>query len=1300
MSFLKEFLIIAIPIINVSILNGSNGFRLDGAEYSDQSGVSVSSAGDINGDGFDDVMVGAVSNYSPYTSNSGSSYVVFGKASGFSAAMDLSSLDSNNGFHFVGGGYPFLVSSAGDINGDGFDDVIIGAPGESIYPYGHNDGASYVVFGRASGFTADISLSSLDGSNGFRLGVAGSDQFSISDAGDVNGDGFDDVIVGAADTDSNDKHSASSSYVVFGRASGFDAVLDLSNLDGNNGFHLYGGSSDSYPFLVSSAGDINGDGFDDVIIGAPGAYDYPQIHEGGSYVVFGRASGFAADINLSSLDGSNGFSLYGTGSRFVSVSSAGDINGDGFADVIVGAPYADPNGSVSGSSYVVFGKASGFDATLDLSSLDGNNGFRLDGAATYDYSGRSVSNAGDVNGDGFDDLLVGASGADSSGTYDYDAGSSYVVFGRASDFAATLDLSSLDGNDGFRLEGVAEDDRLGGSVSSAGDVNSDGFDDLIIGAPGADPSGSSYVIFGGDFITGEAVYLGAAGDDNFVGTTLAERFEAGEGNDRMNGRGGTDIFHGDGGDDTIAVADLDFQQVDGGTGSDTLELTESGLNLDLANFHDTIDGIETIDLTGSGDNTLMLTLLDLLSLSDTTDTFTVDGNGGDRVSGLMDGWTDTGIVGDYRIFTNSGTTLRVDRTVSTDMPIGGVINLADLDGNNGFRLDGGIFFRGPVSSAGDVNNDGFDDVIVGDLNADPNGRNSGSSYVVFGKAAGFDAAMELAGLDGSNGFRLDGVAEEDYSGSVSNAGDVNGDGFDDVIVGAYRADPNGDASGSSYVVFGKASGFSAAMDLSSLDGTNGFSLDGVAAYDVAGKSVSSAGDINGDGFADLLVGAPYADPNGDLSGSSYVVFGKAAGFDAALDLSSLDGSNGFRLDGVEVYDGAGGSVSNAGDVNGDGFDDVIIGARADPNGNNSGSSYVVFGKAAGFDAAMNLAGLDGSNGFRLDGVAERDYAGGASSAGDVNGDGFDDLIIGAPGADPNGDYSGSSYVVFGRASGFSASMDLSSLDGTNGFRLDGVAAYDVAGVSVSNAGDVNGDGFDDLLVGAFGADPNGSTAPNSGASYVVFGKASGFGAVLDLSSLDGTNGVRLDGVAAYDESGGSVSSAGDVNGDGFDDLIIGTNNISSSYVLFGRSDFGGSSEVIPGTPGDDILTGTSAADRFEAGDGNDRMIGRGGADEFLGEAGDDYIRVSDLDFESVDGGIGNDTLALGDSGLNLNLTDMAGKISGIETIRLFGTGDNTLTLRAADVLNLSDTTNTLRVNGNAGDRIIGLSHGWGGWRCS
>ena len=169
------------------------------------------------------------------------------------------------------------------------------------------------------------------------------------------------------------------------------------------------------------------------------------------------------------------------------------------------------------------------------------------------------------------------------------------------------------------------------------------------------------------------------------------------------------------------------------------------------------------------------------------------------------------------------------------------------------------------------------------------------------------------------------------------------------------------------------------------------------------------------------------------------------------------------------------AVSAAGDVNGDGFDDLVVGAyRAVPNGDSSGASYVVFGKAGGFAATINLNTLDGSNGFRLDGVAASDLSGGAvSAAGDVNGDGFDDLVVGADGADPNGSRSGASYVVFGKASGFAASINLNTLNGSNGFRLDGVATYDQSGRAVSAAGDVNGDGFDDLVVGAGGAGPNG-----------------------------------------------------------------------------------------------------------------------------------------------------------------------------------------------------------------------------------
>jgi hypothetical protein len=459
-----------------------------------------------------------------------------------------------------------------------------------------------------------------------------------------------------------------------------------------------------------------------------------------------------------------------------------------------------------------------------------------------------------------------------------------------------------------------------------------------------------------------------------------------------------------------------------------------------------------------------------------------------------------------------------------------------------------------------------------------------SSLLLSGALAGtvqaqvFPAVVTLNDLDGNSGFRLDGVAEYDYSGlSVSGAGDINGDGIDDLIIGALGADFNGNASGSSYVVFGRdvsAGGdFPATLSLSTLNGSTGFRLDGEAPGDYAGISVSAAGDINGDGIDDLIIGASGADINGSASGSSYVVFGRdvstVGDFPATLNLSTLNGSTGFRLDGVAAGDRSGYSVSAAGDINGDGIDDLIIGAFfADPNGDASGSSYVVFGRdvstVGDFPATLNLSTLDGSTGFRLDGEAQDDYSGrSVSAAGDINGDGVDDLIIGAYGASPPGgsNYAGSSYVVFGRnvsaVGNFPASLALSSLNGSNGFRLDGEASSDYSGISVSAAGDINGDGIGDLIIGAAEADPDGKTRAGSG--YLVFGRdvsvLGNFPATLALSSLDGTNGFRLDGEAAGDRAGISVSAAGDINGDGMDDLIIGAygvNNFAgSSYVMFG-----------------------------------------------------------------------------------------------------------------------------------------------------
>ncbi len=416
-----------------------------------------------------------------------------------------------------------------------------------------------------------------------------------------------------------------------------------------------------------------------------------------------------------------------------------------------------------------------------------------------------------------------------------------------------------------------------------------------------------------------------------------------------------------------------------------------------------------------------------------------------------------------------------------------------------------------VSSAGDVNGDGFDDMLIGANHADPNGGGSGETYLVYGVASGIPASLDLSSLDGSNGFVMNGIDASDSSGhSVSSAGDVNGDGFDDMLIGADGADPNGRYSGETYLVYGAASGLPASLNLSDLDGSNGFVMNGIDALDFSGRSVSSAGDVNGDGFDDMLIGANQADPHGGQSGETYLVYGAASGIPASLDLSSLNGSNGFVMNGIDAYDYSGPSVSSAGDVNGDGFDDMLIGAfGADPNGNSSGETYLVYGAASGIPASLDLSSLDGSNGFVMNGIDAFDFSGtSVSSAGDVNGDGFDDMLIGASRGDPNGGGSGETYLVYGAASGIPASLDLSSLNGSNGFVMNGIDAYDYSGLSVSSAGDVNGDGFDDMLIGANSADPNGHS---SGETYLVYGGES----ILDTFDLaDGVQdgSIELSGV--------------------------------------------------------------------------------------------------------------------------------------------------------------------------------------------
>ncbi|MCU0224991.1 MAG: FG-GAP-like repeat-containing protein [Acidobacteria bacterium] len=524
-----------------------------GGQAGQQFGTAVGTAGDVNGDGYADLLITAPFYDTAGEADAGRAHVYYGSASG-PASTPAWTVEGVGSSRYYGR----AATTAGDVNGDGFSDVIVGAPGSESVP-----GAVYAYHGGPAGLGPNSGWTKEGGLAGAYFG------YSVAPAGDVNGDGYGDVIIGAVYYDDGQTREGKA-FVFNGSATGLPFLPNWTATSDQAEARM--------GYSVSSAGDVNGDGYDDVLVGCRG-YSNPESDEGAAFVWYGSDRGlgpFGTPANADWSAEANQVDAY----FGISVSTAGDINGDGYGDIIVGASLYDDGQTDEGAAFVWHGHPAG----LGKGGTPSNADWAATGNQVSSRFGAAVASAGDVNGDGFGDVLVGAYlydapeanegmafawygspaglGADgaptnadwsaesdqagasfgfalaSAGDVNGDARSDVVVGAYLYDLPSLADCgrvtvfhglpSGIAGSPAFTAYGGGVDDRAGQSVRSAGDVNGDGYADIVYGAPNWDgvgklKCGRAFVDYGGagGISTGGSwVAEGAAADDGF-GTSVA-----------------------------------------------------------------------------------------------------------------------------------------------------------------------------------------------------------------------------------------------------------------------------------------------------------------------------------------------------------------------------------------------------------------------------------------------------------------------------------------------------------------------------------------------------------------------------------------------------------------------------------------------------------------------------------------------------------------------------------------------------------------------------------------------------------
>ncbi|MEC9345728.1 MAG: tandem-95 repeat protein [Pseudomonadota bacterium] len=1220
----------------ITSLNGTNGFSIEGDFDNAQLGNTVTFLGDINNDGFDDFATASPT----FSGNTGRVSVVFGAASGLDG-LDLSALDGTDGFTITGvatnDGLGFNMSGLGDVNGDGVDDFVLSA--RFADPNSLADaGEQYVIFGSAGGFAGTFDLTTLDGTNGFRIqGPAAGNRSGrdISSAGDFNGDGFQDILIGAYNY-----NSTGGAFVVFGSASGFASTVSLANLGFGEGIRILGEDAGSkFGIGLNGGGDIDGDGFDDVVIGAT----YGASETGRAYIIYGfddgglfnftgtsgndTLNGTAGNDSIAALQGDD-VVLAGDGDdRILAASGADTVAGGAGNDLIFGGAGSDTLSGNEGADLIDGGDGSDF---VDFGSEFGASGVVVD---------LSAGTATDTDGNA--DTLVGIEnvlGSFNDDTLTGDAGDNSLAGGSGND-----SLSGGDGNDTLRGDG-GDDTLDGGTGTNTVDYSREfgeiGVNVDLASGTATDTNADT------DTLISIRNAIGSGNNDTILGSTDDNLIGGGGGADSLDGGLGTDT--------------LDFS-TETGTGGAFVRL-DTGTAVDTFGNVDTIAGFEAVTGSANADSIVGSSAAEVLEGGAGNDTL-IGGGGGDTLttgtgfdrvvirSGeaavtitdftigsdrlVLDGFGATTGFGDFGFSDGAGFTdifisaVHVARILNQT---GGSFSASDLvfvttaiqaqdvlDGFGGFGAvlvstgDSASFGRS-VTIGGDVDNDGFDDVVVGAPNYNPVSDQDtiapGASFVFFGDAAfvGLDA-LDLD-VGSGNGFMITNLADndEDLGGDVTVIGDVNGDGLDDILVAAPNSDSYAADGGAVYIVFGRAA--TSVVDANTLGESTGFEITSSTANELLGKSIAGAGDVNGDGRIDVIIGAPYSATH--PGGAAYVVFGQQ--FTGNIDTAFLASSySGFVITSSTQGDGVGYHVAGIGDVNGDGLDDVLVDMQ------NTTEAFVVFGKDT--FTQVDVADIrNGTGGFVINSTGTaNEFGASATALGDINGDGLADFALADPFDDTVGDNSGIVHVIFGKAD--TAAVSTASIaSGIGGFVIRGAAGYDAAGYALAGGGDVNGDGLNDLVISAPGE------SSGTGRVYVVYGRT--HFTTVDLADIEaGIGGFSVSGIAAESFFASSIDIGGDVNGDGLDDIVIGDDIFDRAFVIFG---FDNGSVTESGTSGDDFLFGSDEPDVILGLQGNDTIQSFRGNDVLNGGTGADSLSGMEGD-DSLVGGIGNDTL-VGEAG--------------------------------------------------------------------